>query len=1642
MISGSVAQRHGIVPYVFEHQSGTQMYLSPDQSASSTTLLMAADVWTGTVLWTYQPPGGVGRSFPTVSPLFPDLVFVSYQGPGVSMLDAQTGTPYWESQSGISSGQVYYPVISSLGVFVFCDAYRASMMRFDRGTGAVQVLISDVQDSRWQFSAPPVALDTTLYFGTLDGALQMFSLEQAVSSATSLGHTSFVSHLAVTPEYDLIVSVGSSITVITGAFQFSAYPLVFSAECLDPDNTTILCDDAISVVFGTIIPNSAELFCGFFLADATNPFANSGCILDGPDSCICQAPPFLGDYLSYELRMSFDAEHFMGAAEAIHLEVRFSPIIHSVFPSIISALNQTTLLTLTGSRFSHGMFCEFLETANSSTPLFFVASSVVRADTITCLAPILHRSSPVVLAGNLWLRVSLDNAGFYSQSVAIAVTPPAQPTIDVIPQVGWPLAGGSRKRQGRSITGAATPLPLSAPSVLVKDFSTEWMNSAILALPSLNGDLILGLQGQLEGHRQPTYGATSPNIIWAMSPYSRARGTTFFGYSGVVTTRNTLFTSLNFFSSYYIIEYDLVTGRNISSIPAPSGLDIAGSLVLDATGNIAIFSSSANRLSLVDLTTGLWTAVQLPILQAPHTLCRSVLSVTHAVDSQNFIYAMHRSAESYAAVSKVSIAGVISWTFFDNVTCASSPSRLDTTLLLNSLWDVYPVLSDDDSVLFVPGGLAMHALSTATGAVLWSFAVSLPTAPALSVDGQTLYFGAIDGDFFALDTASGTERWRWTFSVSLWAPPLVDTEAILVGDSGGRISCLSSQGMLQWAITSIQVGISRGGAILVSPWLMPNGDLAVVYQDNGVVLFGPSPPVMRAVFLTEPPYVHDNSGAFPSASQPVIGILPHSTIPAQSFYRVSVTVVNVSPLPSPGPIRRDMAIWEGFLSGARVSPLSDVATFESLSLYGFYGAEYELIFDGSATTTTVNSLVWRLRIATCAEVSPNSVPVRSGAACECDAGYTAVSYTYFANTQIAPLPRCELSPVALVLTAQPSGLHTQGAFGSLPPALAVQNSLGNTFMFAPSGVEVSMLVSYISPAVSTPSALTIEPVGSWNRTLISGLASFAGDGFVAQYNSTLAVEFSVIIFGISLTASFVATTADCNSVQPFSEPTDDALSCVCRPGYLISGSTATCQQCDANTFNPSPNADSCTPCPRNAVSPSGSTQLADCVCLGGYYAVFDGASSFECVECPTGAVCVNSGIQPRPGYFQPPGETGPPRLYECPNPAACLADGNCAEGYRGVLCAACDTGYASVVESTCAACPNRAASVVLLLVSLGVLAIGMAILIRSSQHERSKVSIGLKIFISFLQTVAFVGAFGLPFPSVASGAFQVLTVSTASSRMFSIECVFGSDFISHLIFTMCLPAIVLSCVLVVHFGAQLARGHISLGDQWKTAVLVVLYVLHPSITQQVLKIYPCVDVGGDSFLEADVTISCSSSRYTAARAAASVFLVVYCVGMLVGLFLLLRRNAPHFSDPSHEVTAQYRFLIGGLSSEHYFWEIAVTTRKLLIVLFSVFLSDSLQIFAALLLITFFIHATSRLAPFASPAINRLETIALWSVQFILLLSSLLLSGHLSDPGRQAVSGFIVATVLAFTAAVAAFVAHTTHEAIAAKRQPQSEMSSL
>lgn len=113
-----------------------------------------------------------------------------------------------------------------------------------------------------------------------------------------------------------------------------------------------------------------------------------------------------------------------------------------------------------------------------------------------------------------------------------------------------------------------------------------------------------------------------------------------------------------------------------------------------------------------------------------------------------------------------------------------------------------PALGEDGFLYAGTFGSEMLAISTEDGSVQWRFPTDgwVWSGPALH-DGR-LFFGDLNGNFYALDAANGDGLWQLSaeqLDGPIAGSPLVSDDVIYVSTESGTLFALSLEGAVQWS---------------------------------------------------------------------------------------------------------------------------------------------------------------------------------------------------------------------------------------------------------------------------------------------------------------------------------------------------------------------------------------------------------------------------------------------------------------------------------------------------------------------------------------------------------------------------------------------------------------------------------------------------------------------------------------------------------------------------------------------------------------------------------------------------------------------------------------------------------------------------
>eukprot|EP00004_Rigifila_ramosa_P021075 TRINITY_DN5544_c0_g1_i1.p1 TRINITY_DN5544_c0_g1~~TRINITY_DN5544_c0_g1_i1.p1 ORF type:complete len:1867 (-),score=363.84 TRINITY_DN5544_c0_g1_i1:44-5644(-) len=536
-----------------------------------------------------------------------------------------------------------------------------------------------------------------------------------------------------------------------------------------------------------------------------------------------------------------------------------------------------------------------------------------------------------------------------------------------------------------------------------------------------------------------------------------------------------------------------------------------------------------------------------------------------------------------------------------------------------------------------------------------------------------------------------------------------------------------------------------------------------------------------------------------------------------------------------------------------------------------------------------------------------------------------------------------------------------------------------------SGVTVTVSVS--PPALQLFDSEAVSGAG--------GEVQFLQLSFRGQHGQSYVLTFSGV--GLEPLTFSNITILPCPSVRANSAPSEDLSDCRCLPGYT--GVGVECSPCPVGTYKSAPGDEACVACPpKTTTNFSGTQNVSSCVCVAN---TFRRSPVASCEPCLDGLICLGGdSLQSAAGHWRAPNQ--PYTAFSCPNELACLggADSTCAKGYTGVLCAVCDSGYGPIGDQ-CLRCPSTAINVFLLFLMVCLVLVVMSIMVRSSLDDEGVLSTLVKILVTHIQAMAFIGNFSVSWPVGFRSLLEGITMFAANSGI-SIRCLLNMQYYDRLLVVFLLPVIVVVLVAFA-FAALLSTKKVlrhsfqlsSYRQKFWTTVLFVLYILHPSILNEVVAFFNCVKVGSRSYLQSDMSVSCDTTTYMSWRILTIVYLVVYCIGAVLFVVGLLWRRREQFFAQDKELLRRFQFLTSGYLPQFFYWEALLMAQKLVLVLIAVFFSVWLQIFFGVWSLILFYELHLICKPFENRAALDLEGKSLRLLLLSVVLGMLFESGELS-----------------------------------------------
>jgi len=147
---------------------------------------------------------------------------------------------------------------------------------------------------------------------------------------------------------------------------------------------------------------------------------------------------------------------------------------------------------------------------------------------------------------------------------------------------------------------------------------------------------------------------------------------------------------------------------------------------------------------------------------------------------------------------------------------------------------------------------------------------------------------------------------------------------------------------------------------------------------------------------------------------------------------------------------------------------------------------------------------------------------------------------------------------------------------------------------------------------------------------------------------------------------------------------------------------------------------------------------------------------------------------------------------------------------------------------------------------------------------------------------------------------------------------------------------------------------------WKL-FLYVLFLIYPSVSSTILRLYICKDVDQQAYLLADLRVQCGTDTWNLFTVASTPLIVLYPVGIPLFFLFLLRTNRHALADK--RISLQLGFLYAGYTSRCWWFELVDCVHKLLVTSVMAFLPRAAQLSVSMAVVTLYLVVLLLMNPY-------------------------------------------------------------------------------
>jgi hypothetical protein len=248
-----------------------------------------------------------------------------------------------------------------------------------------------------------------------------------------------------------------------------------------------------------------------------------------------------------------------------------------------------------------------------------------------------------------------------------------------------------------------------------------------------------------------------------------------------------------------------------------------------------------------------------------------------------------------------------------------------------------------------------------------------------------------------------------------------------------------------------------------------------------------------------------------------------------------------------------------------------------------------------------------------------------------------------------------------------------------------------------------------------------------------------------------------------------------------------------------------------------------------------------------------------------------------------------------------------------------------------------------------------------------------------------------------------------------------------LISTMTLASVVVAVILRSYLMRRREQDTERAKKIWQDGLFVAMYTLlfaYPVVSVKVVETIACHEVEGVSYLRADYSARCDSTRHTAYAVYSGLWIACYVVAFPV--FVLWKLWSYREAQPLKKELIDLRFLLADYRSATpvLLWESVELLRKLLLSVMGAFWSSqsTIGIASALLVSSTFLAAHLHFSPYKNPALNRMQSLALTVLTLFYYIGLLLKTESVEASDQEALGVLMVALAVSIFLSAIAIVA--------------------